>query len=84
MIIETNTMVDIFIGVIAIAILFAIRKYLNTIKYESDKGTLVNGGTPIENVNNMAKTNISANVGKTIAGVIYNKLTSNKQEKSEK
>lgn len=79
MIIETNTMVDILIGVVAIAILFAIRKYLNSIKYESNKGTLVNGGTPIDNVNNMAKTNISTNVGKTIAGVIYNNLTSNKQ-----
>ncbi|MCT4545275.1 MAG: hypothetical protein N4A63_17215 [Vallitalea sp.] len=79
MIIEENTMFDILLGVISIAILFIVRKYFAYKSYESNNGILVNGGTSVYEVNDMAKTCISAKHGKTIAGAAYNQLFNEKK-----
>lgn len=72
-IIEHNTMVDTLLGVVAISILFATRKFLNSQHHPSTKGMVFNSGTYVKDVNKTYGTNIPEAMGHTIAGVLYNK-----------
>ncbi|MCT4596570.1 MAG: hypothetical protein N4A50_01655 [Vallitalea sp.] len=77
-IVEHNTMLDTLIGVVAIAILFATRKYLHSATRESTDGMIFNGGMYVKEVNKMLGTEIPENMGHTIAGFVYNQAV--KQE----
>lgn len=76
-IIEHNTMVDTLLGVVAISILFATRKFLNSQHHESTKGMIFNSGTFVKDVNKTYGTTLPESMGHTIAGVLYNQATEN-------
>lgn len=68
-----NSMIDALIGVIAIAILFAVRKYLSeTIHRSSEDEFVVNGSISVSELNDKIGANIDPVLGNTIAGVLYN------------
>ncbi|WP_341876948.1 transporter associated domain-containing protein [Defluviitalea saccharophila] len=68
-----GSMLDLLIGVLAIAILFGVRKYLSSsIYYKSNSGLLVNGGISVMDLNNKMGLNISTDLGHTVAGIITN------------
>lgn len=71
-IVEHNTMLDTLIGVVAIAILFATKKYLHSATKESTDGMIFNGGIYVKEVNKILGTHIPENMGHTIAGFLYN------------
>nr|WP_279380854.1 transporter associated domain-containing protein [Defluviitalea raffinosedens] len=65
-------MLDVLIGVLAIAILFAVRKYLSSYTYKSSKGILVNGGVSVMDINSKMGLNIPTDLGHTVAGIVAN------------
>lgn len=66
-------MLDALIGVIAIAILFAVRKYLSeTIHRSNEDEFVVNGSISVDELNDKIGSNIDTMRGNTIAGVLYN------------
>jgi uncharacterized membrane protein (DUF373 family) len=68
---QTNSSLDLLWGVIAIAILFAIKKYLFTYSFTDTKeGFVVGGATSIEQANAIANVNISEDMGNTIGGIV--------------
>ena len=68
-----GNMLDALIGVIAIAILFAIRKYLSeTIHHSKENEYIVNGSITVDDLNNKIGSNINLVLGNTIAGVLFN------------
>lgn len=70
---HATTMFDSLIGVVAIAILFAVRKYLSSaVLHNGDSTSMVNGGMETTEFNEIFKTDLSPELGYTIAGVIYN------------
>jgi uncharacterized membrane protein (DUF373 family) len=67
-----GSMLDVLIGVLAIAILFAVRKYLSSYTYKSSKGILVNGGVSVMDINSKMGLNIPTDLGHTVAGIVAN------------
>jgi hypothetical protein len=68
-----ESMLDSLFGVIAIAVLFAVRKYLSESVFKSHEDEyVVNGGISIRDLNAQLDTTISTEYGNTVAGVIYN------------
>lgn len=75
-----GNMLDALIGVVAIGILFAIRKYLSeTIHRSKENEFIVNGSITVDDLNNKIGSNINPVLGNTIAGVLFNNA---KREKS--
>lgn len=75
---NNGQMLEVLLGVLAIALLFAIRKYLSeAIHKSSDQVYIVNGGTTLEEINSKIGLNLDPSLGNTIAGVIYNFASSN-------
>lgn len=71
-IIETKSTWEIFLGIIAIGVIFAINRIFAPGKSFSSEGVLVNSAMPVEEVNRLANVNIPMNLGNTIGGVIFN------------
>lgn len=70
---EEGKMIEALIGVIAIGILFAIRKYLSeTIHRSKDNEFVVNGSITIDDLNAKIGANIDPVLGNTIAGLLFN------------
>jgi hypothetical protein len=66
-------MIEALLGVIAIGILFAIRKYLSeTIHHSNKDDFIVNGSITIDDLNAKIGSNIDPVLGNTIAGLIFN------------
>ncbi len=73
LIVNHGTMLDSLIGVAAIAILFAVRRYLSTtVTHEAFSGSIINGGMTTKEFNEMFSTDVDQSKGYTVAGVIYN------------
>lgn len=70
MIIEAKTMLDILLGILAIAGLFAINKVFTPGKFFVQEGTVVNSAMLTREVNELADVNIPEDLGNTIGGVI--------------
>ncbi len=68
-----GSMVDALIGVVAIGILFGIRKYLSeTIHRSRDNEFVVNGSITIDELNDKIGSNLDRALGNTVAGVLFN------------
>ncbi len=66
-------MLDSLIGVVAIAILFAVRKYLSeTIHQSNDNEFIINGSISISELNDKIGSNIDPMLGNTVAGLLFN------------
>lgn len=73
LIVNHGSMLDSLIGVVAIAILFAVRKYLSSsITHNGEGSSMINGGLTIKEFNEIFKTDLSLDMGYTVAGMIYN------------
>lgn len=70
MIIESKTMLDILLGIMAIAGLFAINKVFAPGKFFVQEGTIVNSAMSTREVNELVDVNIPENLGNTIGGVV--------------
>lgn len=69
-----GSMLDLLIGVIAIAVLFAVRKYFTvwTQLHKITEEIVVNGGSSVMEINETFGIHIPESLGNTIAGVIAN------------
>jgi uncharacterized membrane protein (DUF373 family) len=82
MIIEAKTMLDILLGILAIAGLFAINKVFTPGKSFVDEGTVVNSAMLVRDVNELVNVNIPETLGNTIGGVVA-RLCRERGEKPE-
>lgn len=74
-----GNMLDALIGVVAIGLLFAIRKYLSeTIHRSKDNEFVVNGSITIDELNDKIGSNIDPVLGNTIAGILFNNASREK------
>lgn len=74
-----GNMLDALIGVVAIGLLFAIRKYLSeTIHRSKDNEFVVNGSITIDELNDKIGANIDPVLGNTIAGILFNNASREK------
>ena len=74
---DHGSMIEALLGVIAIAILFAVKKYLNeSIDYgeASEFDYIVNGGTSIREINRRLDSDFDEMYGNTVAGYLFNYL----------
>lgn len=79
---DQGSMIDALLGVISIAILFAVKKYLNeSIEYgfADEFDYIVNGGTSIKEINRRLDSDFDETYGNTVAGYLFNYLK--KEEK---
>ncbi|PKM52109.1 MAG: transporter [Firmicutes bacterium HGW-Firmicutes-7] len=75
-----GTMLESLIGVIAILLLFAIKKYLiQPISVSTSDAIIVNGALSTEELNTAYGTEIDVKYGNTIAGIISNMANLNNQ-----
>ncbi|MBZ4644717.1 MAG: hypothetical protein PWR27_1873 [Petroclostridium sp.] len=74
LIVDHSTSFDLLLGIIAIAILFGIKKFLYTSSFTHEEGYVISGATPVRQVNLIASVNIPDELGNTIAGVMANEL----------
>ncbi len=73
LIVTHESMFESLLGVIAIAILFAIRKYLSeTIHTNKHDEYVVNSGVSVDEINAKLNMTIGNELGNTVAGLIYN------------
>lgn len=78
-IVNHASMIDSLIGVVAIAILFAVRYYFsNTAVIDNVSGSVVSGGMTMKEFNDLFKMDIDVSRGYTVAGAIYNIAKTNK------
>ena len=63
-------MLDIVLGIIAIAGLFTINKVFEPGQFFIRTGTIVNSALPVEDVNEMLGLNIPTDIGNTLGGVV--------------
>ena len=76
-----NSMLDLLIGSISIAVLVLLKRYfLNSSANIDDNSIIFNGGTPIQKVNTQMGAHIPDCIGNTIAGVLVNHLNYIKQK----
>ena len=69
-ILDESTSVEMLLGVLSLAILFAIRKYLFTGGSRLDEGFLFKADTPVQEVCELCKVHIPASLGETLADVV--------------
>ncbi len=72
---EHGTMAEVLLGVVAIAILFAVKKYLNfndEYDEETHSDMIVNGGTTIKEINRRLDADFDSAYGNTVAGYLFN------------
>lgn len=80
-IVNHGEMVESLIGVVAIAILFAVRHYFgNSAIIDNVSGSVVNGGMTMKEFNDIFKTNLDISRGYTVAGAIYNEAKERREE----
>lgn len=73
LIVAESAMLDVLIGVVAIAILFFVKKYLTSLDNNNNEDELIlNGGTSIREANKMAHIQLCNDMGNTLAGIIAN------------
>lgn len=71
MLVYSETMLDLILGTLAIAIVFAIRKYLmSKVKFFTPQGSIVSAALPIHDINFDAGLNLPDNKGHTLGGLI--------------
>lgn len=70
MLVYSDTMIDILLATAAIAIVFAIKKYLVTSKYMLREGKILSAAAPIKSINFDIDTNIPENKATTIGGLL--------------
>lgn len=73
MLIYSETMLDLILGTVAIAIVFLIRKYLMSNKYKkqvSNEGAIISAAAPIHDLNFDSDLDIPENKGTTIGGLL--------------
>ncbi|NBG87661.1 transporter associated domain-containing protein [Isachenkonia alkalipeptolytica] len=70
MLVYSDTMIDILLATAAIAIVFAIKKYLVSSKYMLRDGKILSAASPIKNINFDIDTNIPENKANTIGGLL--------------
>lgn len=81
LIVNHDSMLDSLIGVLAIAILFGVRKYLSeSIHKSNDHQYIVNAGTTVDEISKKADIKIDSAHGNTAAGIIYNIAKLNNEE----
>ncbi|MGE4284634.1 MAG: phosphate-starvation-inducible PsiE family protein [Clostridia bacterium] len=83
LIIDHSSSMDLLLGIIAIAILFGIKKFLYTSSFTQGEGFILGGVTSVRQANVIASVNISEGLGNTIAGVIANELKKAEKKISE-
>ncbi len=72
-IVTHENLINVMLGVLSIAILFAIRKYLGEVVHQQkDNQYLVNGGTTVAELNRRIRGNVDTTFGNTISGIICN------------
>lgn len=80
-IINEGSMLDSLIGVVAIAVLFAVRYFFsNTAVIDNTNGSVVSGGMTMKEFNNLFKMDIDLTRGYTVAGAIYNIAKDEKED----
>ncbi|MDF2839727.1 MAG: transporter [Clostridia bacterium] len=74
LLIGNQGMVDFMIGIVAIAAIFAIRKYLfvKDINSGNDTGHKFSAATTVQAINELLRIHIPEELGNTIGGVVYN------------
>ncbi len=74
LLIYNQGMIDFIIGIIAMAAIFAIRKFLFVDKHTNthNQGFVISAAASIDTVNDLMKLSIPAELGNTIGGVISN------------
>lgn len=72
MLIGSKEMTDFILGIVSIAAIFAIRKFLFTgsISEDTDSAAVFSAAASIEEVNEVANVNIPVNMANTVGGVI--------------
>lgn len=70
MIIDSKTMMDIVLGIIALIGLFAINKFFKPGQFFARNSNLINPAMSVKEVNDLLGTNIPENLGNTIGGAI--------------
>jgi hypothetical protein len=71
-----SSSIDSLIGVVAIALLFAIRKYLGeTIHVSKQNEYIVEGSMCIDELNSKLKTHFDRTLGNSVGGIIFNHAT---------
>lgn len=75
--VHEGSMLETFLGVISIAILFAVNKYLTEggeYAGAAESDYIVNGGTSIQEVNRRLNSDFDDTYGNTVAGYLFNYL----------
>lgn len=73
---HSTSMLDLLLGVLAIAVLFLLKQHFLVKRKESDKDSIIiNGATSTEKLNNQLGVHIPDSLGNTIAGVMANHLS---------
>lgn len=70
MLVYSDTMVEIFIATAAIAIVFAVKKYLVSSKYMLREGRVLSAATPIKSLNFNSNTDIPEELASTVGGLL--------------
>lgn len=70
MLVYSDTMLELLIATIAIAIVFAIKKYLVESKYAFKEGKVLSAAAPVKSINFDVDCDFPENKGKTIGGLI--------------
>jgi len=80
-IINEGSMLDSLIGVVAIAVLFAVRYYFsNTAVLGDTNGSVISGAMTMKEFNSLFKLDIDVSRGYTVAGAIYNIAKENRED----
>jgi len=72
MIIESKSMFDILLGVVAIGVLFFINKFFDPARNFVTESNIVNPAILVKDINKRLSTNIPEDLGNTIGGVVAN------------
>ncbi|NLZ53631.1 MAG: hypothetical protein GX892_10890 [Thermoanaerobacteraceae bacterium] len=83
MIIESKSMVDILLGVVAIGVLFFINKFFDPARSFITEINIVNPATLVKDINKRLEVNIPEDLGNTVGGVVA-KLSKESREKLER
>jgi len=82
-VVDNSSNIDIVIGVAAIAILFAIKKFLYTPNLSDPNGFVVDASTPLMEVNKIACTNLPDRYGNSVGEALLNELNKHCKEITE-
>lgn len=83
MIIESKTMTDILLGVVAIGVLFFINKFFDPARNFITEVNIVYPATLVKDINKKLDVNIPEDLGNTVGGVV-SKLSQESREKLER